>query len=299
MLAVGAVDGRFGAPRSVNGDRGSISSLTPTPQGAVALIASQGQPELSASTSGINAAGAVGATRDVGLREPDFRDRVVRGADGTLAIAQGSQVVIRTPSGRWRRVRSPFGRGAADAQAAIAPDGRISVVAVKVSVGGEVANYGRIVIAELPKGARRFGPLRRASVRPARRPYAFGPAVAYDGRGRRVVTWIEDTKPDAGLEQEEAFGDAISWTRASRRTRLRSQTGDVQLLTVPGGVLATQQGRSWRTSLFGARGQMLLSGPSGGVYTSEGPRAIASSGARTVFAWRGKPDGGIVALLRP
>ena len=90
-------------------------------------------------------------------------------------------------------------------------------MAVDVREAGEGTYYGGIVAAELAAGARRFGPLRRAPVLPLDRPHAFGPVVAYDSAGDRVVGWVEDTHPDAGEEAETTFGRAIASTGTTPR----------------------------------------------------------------------------------
>ncbi len=295
VLVVGRVDGEFGAVREIGGPRQRVSALAATPQGAVALVVDPTAPVPRTRVLEIGAQGVVGARRDVGLGEFAQRNQVARGADGTLAIAGDSQVVIRSPAGRWRRVKTRLGTSADDPQAGVSPDGRVSVAAIRSREFGEAAVYGGIVVAELQAGANRFGPLRRAPVRPARRPSAFGPVVAYDASGHRVVAWIEDTHPDAGEEQESAFGRAIAWTAAGHRVTLDTKAADVRLLGAANGVLSASDGGPWRTHLLTARHATRLDGPRGSAEpaTFGTERGLATSRARTILAWRGRPDGGI------
>jgi hypothetical protein len=297
VLLTGKVDGRFGAPR-VLGPRTWVSGLIPTPQGALAVLETRSRTQ-PAKVREIGPKGAVGRARDVGVSLHQ-REQAARGADGTLAFAVGSRLVIRSPAGRWRRVRIPLGARAVDSQAGVAPDGRISVAAISDPEYGEASAYGRIVVTELQPGARRFGPLRRAPVHPAGRPNAFGPVVAYDGRGRRVVAWIEDTHPDAGEETESAFGRVVAWS-GGRRLVLDDKAGDARLLGTAGGVLAASDGGPWRTSLLAGGTRTSLLGPTGRAFpaTFGTERALASSRRRTLLAWRGWPDGGIRAALLP
>jgi len=299
VLLIGTVDGRFDGARALGGRSDRVRALTATPQGAVALIGDRAAQRPDTRVREIDHDGAIAAARDVGLDDFDQRDQVTRGSDGTLAMAQGAQVVIRSPAGDWRRVRTPFGNDTADSQAGVAPDGRVSVAGIDVRDSGEASSYGGIVVAELPADARRFSPLRHLPVLPLDHPYAFGPVVAYDGEGHRVVGWVEDTHPDAGEEAETAFGRALASTSTTPRLALDPKAGDLRLLPTTLGVLSASDGGPWRSALLRGGTAQGLSGPAGRASpaTFGTERGFATSAARTVLVWRGLPDGGIRAAL--
>jgi hypothetical protein len=298
MFAVGGVDGRFEPARKFPG-RGLVE----------ALLAVRGDRFVSVQTATTGAAirtrvreldarGRVGRARDVGTDDLSLSDQISLGRDGTLALAQidtkGARVVIRTPAGRWRSRFTPLGGEVNEPQAAVAPDGSIGVVAIRPRLYGEAGAYGRVAWAELAPGAKHFGTVHLAPVRPLRRPSAFGPDIAYDGRGRRVVTWIEDPRPDPGGESETAYGRVIAST-GQRRSSLHDSAHQVSLLALPQGVLVASDAGPWRTDIVTPVRVAPLSGPTGNPLgaNSGSERSFATSPSRTAFAWRGAPDGGI------
>ena len=280
------------------------------PQGALALT---GHFDSDAPTlvRDVTPDGAVGPARDVGLGgyyAPGVLyvggapGSIAHGPDGTLVFPVGRTIVVRRADGTWQRIATGFPRSTSRVQAAASSDGRISVVAITHPQYGEAASYGGVSSAELRAGAARFSrprayPVRRLReqyTRHAPRPWAFIAAVAYDSRGQRVVGWIEDTFPDPGAEAEEAVGRAVAWI-GGRRVTLDTRAAQLAFVARGDGVVALSDLGAWRSSLLGGGTRIPLAGPAG---TPSSGTALATSPARTLLAWRGKPDGGIsVAFL--
>ena len=286
VYATGNVDGTFGAVRPLP-EPGLVTAVYPVPGRFVAIDQTRGSRVLEFDTGGelVNSAG-----RDVSAD----RDRVGIGTDGTLAFpsyANGkAAVTVRTPDGRWRTHRFRSSE-LDDPHATVAPDGRVGLVAVRPRLTGEAARYGRVVAAEL--GTHGFGRVRTAPVHPAKHPAAFAPGIAYDVKGRRVVTWIEDPSPNPGAENEVARGRVIAWA-GGRRALLDGGAASATLVRAGQGVLVASDGGLWRTTLITGDSVTPLSGPDGRPF---GHATLASAGVRTVFAWRGLPDGGIRAAF--
>jgi len=199
MIAVREPGGRWGALRRLPG--GLLVEVIAVPGGGAVIF----QQRYSSTGNDVRAReispdGAIGPARDVGLDDLRFQ-RIAPGPDGTLAIAQGHgravHVVVRSPSGRWTRHRVRMG-DVSEPHAAVGPDGRVGVVAIRPRFEGEDAAYGDVILTELAPRTRRQGPVHRAPVRAAgtRHAFAFGARLAFDTSGRRVVGWMEDATPD-------------------------------------------------------------------------------------------------------
>jgi len=310
VLLAGRVDGTFGPPQPLGGEGEAVVALLPIPQGVLAVTADI-DGERPNTVRDISPDGAAGPTRVVGLAyDPGALyvggggpGAVARGADGTLAFPTDRTVTVRRPGGTWERHSNRIGPRQSSAEVAVAPDGRIGVVATTHPLYGEVASYGGVSVAELKPGARRFGPPRALPVRKRQqeytrdrpRPFAVEPALAYDLRGRRVVTWIEDTFPDPGEDAEEAVGRVIAY-RNGKRHVLDRRAANVTLAARADGVLALSDLGAWRSWLLGPGAHVALTGPAG---TPRSEVQVAVAPSRTVVAWRGTPDGGIRAAFLP
>jgi hypothetical protein len=309
VLLAGRVDGTFAPPQPFGDEGEAVVALLPVPQGALAVTGDV-EGERPNAVRDISPDGAVGAARAVGLGyDPGALlvggggpGAVARGTDGTLAFPTDRTVTVRRPDGTWQHYSNRIGARQSSSEVAVAPDGRIGVVAITRPLDGETGSYGGVGVAELTPGAKRFGRPRALPVRKQQeeytrdrpRPFAVEPTIAYDRRGRRVVAWIEDTFPDPGQEGEAPIGRVIAY-RNGKRSVLDRRAANVILAARGDGLLALSDLGAWRSWLLGPGAPAALSGPAG-TPMAEAQLAVAPS--RTVLAWRGRPDGGIrVAML--
>ena len=223
---------------------------------------------------------------------------VARGADGTLAFPTDRTVTVRRPDGTWERHSNRIGPRQSSAEVAVAPDGRIGVVATTHPLYGEVASYGGVSVAELKPGARRFGPPRALPVRKRQQEYTRDqPRIAVEPASACLsgdVTWM-DADTDPGEDAEEAVGRVIAY-RNGKRHVLDRRAANVTLAARADGVLALSDLGAWRSWLLGPGAHVALTGPAG---TPRSEVQVAVAPSRTVVAWRGAPDGGIRAAFLP
>lgn len=293
-VVAGRTDGTFGRPRTYRGF--AVSALAVVPGGRTVAFREHHRRDGPTTTSALELAadGSVATRLRVDPGSISQGTEVAAGADGTLAIPQsGGSVVVRSASGHWRRFPTGI-RGLMAQQAAVAPDGKVGLVGIAPRLVGEASSYGRVVAAELSRGDSRFRRLPVPPVVPRRAPTAIEPSIAYDDRGRRVISWIEDTTPDVFSEVETPAGRAIA-VSPDRRTALDARARFVRLTGLASGVLAVSDGGTWSSALLSDAGTVRLAGPkgraTGAAFGTE--YAIARSPRRVVLAWRGAPDGGV------
>lgn len=300
VVARGNVDGTF-SPVVRLGQAEPPRALALAPDGTAVLVTDGfRERKFFVDVRRISAAGRIGAPLilgDVGL---SAAGALAVGPDGTIALVFTDsrrssrpkiRVAVLAPGARELRITTALQGRYATPQIAVGPAGRIAVAATRVEADGEGTSYGGVTIVERKPGARSFGSPVKAPVTPQHRPYAFGPAVAYDTVGHRVVAWIQDADPsDTDGEAEDSRGVAWSWT-GTRRSRLDTRTREVTLTGTAAGVLAITGTGPWQAFLITPRSTRRVNGPQGRAsdYATSpiSDRSVVNSPARVVFGFTG------------
>jgi hypothetical protein len=274
------VTGEFGSPAKV-ADRYAPPQVAMAGDGVAVVVWAERNRVLARL---VPPEGELGELQRLGSGEIGERDVAVA-TDGTIAFRAGTRIGVRRPGGPI--TTTPGVRLRADDQVlAVGDGGRIAIAGTTQDECGEVACYGRPVFVERRPGAARFGAPRHPPLA-GRRPVAFGTRIAYTPAGRRVVTWLEDTHPDAGEEREAAFGRAYAWS-GGRPRLLDRGAATVEL----DGDLALTDGGGWTAHLLEAGRAQRVAAPGGRPSPGYGfpTRTIARSGLRVVVTWEQMPD---------
>lgn len=298
MIARGNVDGTFGPATSL-GQSDAPTALAAAPDGrTLAVTSGYRAKHFYVDVRLIAPDGRLGTPRRLGDVGLSAAGSLAVGPDGTVALvytdprsAHGQVRAAVLAPGQKLRVGTVMSGGFAAPQIAVGPAGRLAVVATKVRATGEDASYGGVVVAERKPGAARFDGPKHVPVTPRSRPYAFGPTVAFDAAGHRVVAWVQDAKPsDTDGEAEDARGASWSWT-GGRPARLDPSTREITLTGTNQGVLAITDTGPWQAFWVRPDGAHRTSAPQGRASdyatSADTDRSLLATPARIVFGFVG------------